>query len=177
MKQIDLSAQVGSGKHRLTITDRSDTAAGYQVTARFHLPTDKSPKEDNRPPLTINLAYEHSDLTVGDTVAVVATIVNNMPDGAPMVVLDLPIPPGFAAEIGDFDRLADNREIAKYQVTPRSVIVYLRELAPTEPLKLTYHLRATMAVKAAAPPALAYEYYDPDKQVASAKTVLSVTPR
>ena len=65
--------------------------------------------------------------------------------------------------------------IARYQVTARSVVVYLRELAPGRPLVLSYRLRATTPVKIAVPPARAYQYYNPDNQAASAPAQLVVT--
>ena len=85
-----------------------------------------------------------------------------------MVILDLPIPAGFAVDPEDLEKLvADGSGIAKYQLTPRSAIVYLRQLSPDEPLVLHYRLRATMPVKITVPPARAYEYYDPDTQVST----------
>ena len=93
---------------------------------------------------------------------------------APMVILDLPIPAGFAVDAADFETLRSSGKIAKYQTTPRSVIVYLRTLSPSEPLELVYHLRATMPVKVTAPPARAYEYYNPDRQARTAPTPMSV---
>ena len=67
--------------------------------------------------------------------------------------------------------------VARYQITPRSVIVYLRELGPEKPLVLRYRLRATMPVKTTAAPAQAYEYYNPDRRAASATARLTVGPR
>ena len=49
-----------------------------------------------------------------------------------------------------------------------------RELEPGEPLVLAYRLRATMPVKVTVPPAVAYEYYDPDTRAQSAAGHLTV---
>ena len=160
MKQIDLTAHLGAGSHRLTLTDRSGMAAGYQVVARHYVPHVVSPPPVR--PLDINLAYDRSALTVGDTLAVSASVVNNQPATAPMVVLDLPIPAGFLVQKDSSDQMVIERRIAKYQLTPRSVIVYLRELEPGKPLELTYRLRANMPVSVTARGAIAYEYYNPD---------------
>ena len=72
------------------------------------------------------------------------------------------IPGGFAIEPGELAELAGSQKIARFQITPRKAIVYLRELQPGESLELRYRLRATMPVKVAVPQAQAYEYYDPD---------------
>jgi uncharacterized protein YfaS (alpha-2-macroglobulin family) len=173
VQQIDLSSLVSEGKHLLTITDRSDTAAVYQVSLRYHLPQPKEPAGQEA--LSIELAYDKTDLRVNDTVGVTATVVNKTDEAAPMVILDLPIPAGFAMLSEDLEKLTAAETIAKYQLTPRSAVIYLRQLSPAEPLVLRYRLRATMPVKITVPPARAYEYYDPDKQVSSTVAYLTVT--
>jgi hypothetical protein len=55
---------------------------------------------------------------------------------APMVILDLPIPGGFAIDSEDLAKLVKEEKIAKFQVTARQAIVYLRGLEPGKPLKL-----------------------------------------
>ncbi len=77
-------------------------------------------------------------------------------------------------EVEDFEALCAAGKIAKCQVTPRSAIVYLRALSPTEPLELVYHLRATMPVKITALPARAYEYYNSDHQATTTATPITV---
>jgi uncharacterized protein YfaS (alpha-2-macroglobulin family) len=126
--------------------------------------------------LSIDLVYDRTNLAVGDTVTATATVVNRMATTAPMVILDLPIPPGFAVAVEDFTNLVNARTIAKSQASARSVIVYLRGLDPGKPLPLTYRLRSTMPVKVTAPAARVYEYYDPDKQGQSKSQTMTVVP-
>jgi hypothetical protein len=87
-----------------------------------------------------------------------------MKQSAAMVMLDLPVPPGFAPAPDDFAALEQAGTIARHQVRPRQVLVYLRDLAPGKPLELSYHLRAMLPAKVTALGARAYEYYDPDRQ-------------
>ena len=103
-----------------------------------------------------------------------AAVVNNMPQVAPMVILDLPIPAGFAADPDSLGRMVQSGQIAKYQITARSIIVYLRELAPAQPLNIRYRLDATMPVRITVPPARVYEYYDPSNEGSSRSTELTV---
>jgi hypothetical protein len=172
MQQMDLSTQVARGSHRLGITDRTGTATGYQATLAYHVPGADRPQ--GAEPLSIQLVYDKTTLVVDDRVRATATVTNRMADAAPMVILDLPIPAGFAVDVEDLETLRTSSKIAKYQVTPRSAIVYLRTLSPSEPLELVYHLRATMPVKITAPPARAYEYYNPDHQAQTAPTPMTV---
>src|SRR5262249_33649492 len=151
--------------------ERSQTGAGYQVAFRYHVPGQKTEKVE---PLTIDIAYDRTELEVGGTVKATATVTNRMATTAPMVILDLPVPGGFPIDSEDLAKLVKEEKIAKFQLTARQAIVYLRGLEPAKPLKLEYRLKATMPVKVTVAPARVYEYYDPDKQGRSEGTRLVV---
>ncbi len=175
VQQVDLSSLMTSGTHRLRLLDRTGTATGFQVATRYHIAGPAPAKADA--PLAIELTFDCSELKVAETLEATAVVTNNSPSAAPMVIIDLPISAGFAIEADSLDSLVAAKEISKYQLTPRSVIVYLRDLRPAAAITLKYRLRAIMPVKASSPPALVCEYYDPDKQAASAATSLTVTAR
>jgi uncharacterized protein YfaS (alpha-2-macroglobulin family) len=163
MKLLDVSSHFSAGASQtVSLTEKTKTAAGYQVILRFHLPEARVPEKAE--PLTINIDYDRTELALGDVVKAKATVTNRMPAVAPMVMLDLPVPPGFTALTDTFKALVKAGTIARYQSRPRSVLVYLRGLEPGKPLELSYTLRATMPVKAASAGGLVYEYYDPQKE-------------
>jgi hypothetical protein len=116
-------------------------------------------------------------VAVDATITATATVTNNRPDPAPMVILDLPVPAGFTLDADDFAALVQSGTIAKFQLTARSAILYLRDLKPSAPLTLRYHLHATMPVKLTVPPAQAYEYYAPTRQGSSPPVRLTVTAK
>ena len=175
VQQVDLSGQVARGSHRLQLVDGSASDSRFQVVYRYHVPDDPKAPE-SKGPLTIRLDYDRTTLAVDEFVTAKATVENRGPSVAPMVILDLPIPGGFSVEADDLAGLVAKGLLARYQVTPRSAIVYLRSLEPGKPLVLTYRLRATMPVKLAVPPARAYEYYDPERSGSSAAASLTVMP-
>ncbi len=168
LQQVDLTARFTSvGPHRLTVEDRSGTESGYQVVLRYHEPEPDRPREAEAPPLSIRLDYDRSDIAVDENITATATVVNNQREPAPMVILDLSIPAGFAIDADDLSRAVTAGTLAKFQLTARSAIVYLRQLDPGAPLTIRYHLRATMPVKLTVPAARAYDYYDPSRQGSS----------
>ena len=173
MQQVDVSSAIASGKHRLVLTDHSGGDAGYQVVFCHHVPASAN-EAKSQEPLSIVIDYDRASLKVDQSVQATARIVNHLSDTVPMVIVDLPIPGGFAVERSDFERLVRSGTIAKHQLTPRSVIVYLRQLPPGEPLRLSYSLRATMPVKVTAPAGRVYAYYDPGKKGSSLPTLLTV---
>jgi uncharacterized protein YfaS (alpha-2-macroglobulin family) len=172
---VDLSPHLANGNTRLTVTETTDTASGFQVAFRYHLPEEAKPAAAD--PLAVTLAYERTELRVEDPVKATANVVNRMKQSAAMVMLDLPVPAGFAPLAEDFTALVEKGAIARYQVRPRQVLVYLRNLEPNKPLELSYRLRATMPVQVAVPGARVYEYYDPDREGHSPGVRLTVKGR
>ncbi|MBS0203879.1 MAG: DUF1559 domain-containing protein [Planctomycetes bacterium] len=173
VKQVELGPELTTGLHRLQIIDKSGAAPGFQVDFRHHIPTAAASPDSGRP-LAIDLTYDRSELMVDQTVTAQAVVRNNSGADLPMVVLDLPIPAGFAVQTDSLDRWLAGGDIDKVQTTPRSVVLYLRSLG-TKELSLTYKLRATLPVKTTASPAIAYEYYSPENRAESkAEMVLVV---
>ncbi|HKI20179.1 MAG TPA: hypothetical protein VKA15_19980, partial [Isosphaeraceae bacterium] len=183
MRQVDLSGRVASAPaiHRLKIEDRSGTDSGFQIVLRYHEPdtVDRLDAKGDRDagPLTIHLDYDRTAIAVDETVTAVASVVNNRPEPAPMVILDLPIPAGFAIEADDLAALVKAGSIAKFQLSARSAIVYLRDLKPGASLTLRYRLHATMPVKLTVPSARAYECYDPAREGSSPTVRLTVSAK
>ena len=171
MKQVDLSSFLRSGNQTLKISEPTNAGTGYQIVLRYYT-EDELPEASDDEPLSIDIQYESQRLTVDDRITATATVVNNMDHIAPMVILDLPIPPGFELERQELDELQGSKLIAKYQITPRKAIIYLRELDQRKKLELRYRLRATMPVRVNVPPAQVYEYYDPDKRGKSQAVIL-----
>jgi len=173
MQQFDLSQMLRPGNdYQLTLTEHTDTAVGYQVTFRYHVEETTSTEAKPADALSIDVTYDRERLAVDETVAAVATVTNNMGQVAPMVIVDLPIPGGFAIDPGELDELKGSQKIAKYQITARQAIVYLRQLQPGQSLELRYRLKATMPVKVAVPDAQVYEYYNPDNKAGGGATRL-----
>jgi alpha-2-macroglobulin-like protein len=175
VQYVDLSQHIKSGATKVNIEEPSGTGSGYQLVYRHYVPGGATP-----PPtadMTIDLTYDRSRVAVGDALRVIAKVTNAGKDVAPMVILDLPIPGGFAVEVDDFAAMVQTKRIEKFQVTPRQVIVYLRLLEPGQTAELTYRLKATMPVTVSAATAKAYEYYNPSRRAASGTARLEATER
>jgi hypothetical protein len=175
MRQVDLSEHLRPGVNRLVLSESSGATPGYQVVFRYHVPQRDDPAAPPEP-LAITLDYDKTELPVKETVRARVTVTNQMKQSAPMILIDLPIPAGFAIVKEDLTELVRPNALAKVQFNARSAVIYVRELAPNDPLAFSYRLRATMPVKITAPPARVYEYYDTDKQGRSKPTKLAITP-
>ncbi len=174
MKLVDLSPDLSTSDNQLTITESSRTAPGYQVAFRYHEPGELSKPSQ---PLSIHLVYDKKKLEVGDTLKVAVRIANMRKETAHMLLAELPIPAGCTASADDFERLMEAGSIAKYQIQPNVIQVYLRELALGKPLDLSYRLSPQMPVDIQVRPARVYEYYNPDRQGFSGGARLSVVAK
>ncbi len=172
MRQVALGPNLRPGRNTVTLREPTGTGVGYQLDFSYHVGHGEAATSERS--LDIELQYDRSTLAVGDTSAVSAVVRNNTGRVLPMVVLDLPVPAGFAADARSFDDLVRQGVIAKYQITARSIVVYLRLLAPDKPLVLQYRLSATMPVRVTVSPARAYEYYDPAQIADSGPATLVV---
>ncbi len=178
LQQLDLSDRISSGIHRLGLEDRGGADSTYQVVFRYHVHEPGKAGNDQASqapePLAIRLDYDRTTLAVDDVLNATATVMNRGSQAARMVILDLPIPAGFVIEPDNLAAALKSQAIAKFQLTPRAVIVYLRDLAPQSPLVLRYRLRAAMPVKLVTPAARVYEYYNPSRHGISPAVSLTV---
>ncbi len=176
MQQLNLSSHLQGTQHTLTLRETTDTATGYQVLLRYHVPGEETEPEADEL-LKIDVTYDRTSLTVDESVLATARVTNQTGAPLPMVIVDLPIPPGFELDTTELKAMRDRGQIAKFQLTPRSAVLYLRDLSAGDPLAFEYRLRATLPVKATAPAAVVYEYYTPENRAASVPLELTVDPR
>jgi hypothetical protein len=165
MQQIDLSKFLSAGRRRLQLRNLGKVESGYQLSLRYHVP--RPEKVDPAAGLAIDVDYDRGELKADEALRATATVTNGTAATLPMILVDLPIPAGFAVERSDWQELVAAGKIAKFQTTPRQIIVYLRGVAPRESIKLPYRLTPTMPVKATISAAEVYEYYNPENRAAS----------
>jgi hypothetical protein len=177
VKQEPLTQHLKPGLNRLKMRELTETGASYQVIFRYHVPEAGQPAPDAGSPgaLGINLTYDRTTVNVGETVKATVRVSNRMKQDAAMVMIDLPVPPGFVPAAEDFAALVGKPNgIARFQASSRQVLVYLRGLPTDKPLEITYHLRATSPAKVSARGARVYEYYAPERQAVTPALAMTV---
>ena len=91
-----------------------------------------------------------------------------------MVMLDLPIPPGFNVEAGDFAEMVAKKKVQRFSVTARTATLYLGDVKPGDELTFDYVLRPRYPIRAQTPEARAYEYYTPANRAVAAPVTIVV---
>src|SRR5262249_10702427 len=134
-------------------------------------------KEPVKPLLEVNVAYDRTKLSTADLLKAKATLRYAGKVATYMVIVDLPIPPGFTVDAGDFAELVAARKVQKFSVTSRQVTLYLGDVKPGDVKAFEYGLRPRYPIKAKAPSAVAYEYYTPANRAESRPVKLLVVEK
>ena len=107
-----------------------------------------------------------------------ATVKNNLPKSAKMVMIDLGIPPGFDLLSEDLQALQEKKgHLQKFSLTATQAILYLDALAPAETYTVKFRLRAKYPIRARTFQSRVYEYYDPDVSSVAKPVQLEVGKR
>ena len=159
-KEVDL-------KSPNSVSIRFDGKGGlaYQIVGSYFVPWEKKPQIE---PLSIDVAYDRTHLPQDDIVTAAATIKNNLPKAANMVMVDLGIPPGFDLLSEDLQTYLEKSaglksgRLEKFNMTATQAILYFDSIAAGDTVVLHFRLHAKYPIRARTFQSRVYEYYDPD---------------
>ncbi|MGA2856242.1 MAG: MG2 domain-containing protein [Candidatus Sulfotelmatobacter sp.] len=165
-----------------TVGIRFDGKGGlaYQVVGSYFLPWTQKPESE---PLSIDVAYDRTHLAQDDIATATATIKNNLPKSANMVMVDLGIPPGFDLLSEDLQTYLDKSagqksgRLEKFNMTATQAILYFDSIAAGDTVVLRFRLHAKYPIRARTFQSRVYEYYDPDVNSASPPVQMEVSKR
>jgi hypothetical protein len=156
----------------------------YQVVGRFFTPWREEHEGDHEhEALTIHVAYDRTALAQNDVVTATATVRNNLPAFAKMVMVDLGIPPGFDLLSEDLQAFQEKTtgdasgRLEKFSQTATQAILYFNGLAPGQTVNLKFRLRAKYPIRAKTFESRVYEYYDPAESATAQPIELEVRER
>lgn len=136
----------------------------YQVVSSYALPWGQVPpplpeEED----LSIQVSYDRTAVRVGETLTVTVSAMLNVPGVAPLVAVELGLPPGFALAQSDLEALRDAGTLADYGLEGERLIVHLLDLSSTQLVRFVYHLSAMYPVSVSSGQARAYDVANPQR--------------
>jgi hypothetical protein len=176
LQQFDLREHLKVGANEVAIEVKGETGLMYQVVGR-HFEPHKKGKEPAKPVLEVDVAYDRTKLSTADLLKAKATLRYHGKVATYMVIVDLPIPPGFSVDAGDFAEAVAAKKVQKFTVTARQVTLYLGDVKPDSVHTFEYALKPKYPIKAKAPGAVAYEYYTPSNRAAARPTELVVAEK
>jgi alpha-2-macroglobulin-like protein len=176
MTRVDLSVFAATGSHDVKVDFAGTGKPSFNLVSSHNLPWALVPAEPTGP-LSIDVAYDKTDLFVDDTVKATVTLTNNEPVTQNMVLVTLGIAPGFSVDTDDLNQYLDSGAISKFEMTGRQLILYITALAPSSMQTFEYDLQATMPVTAVDGGAEARMYYEPEKKARAAARELRTAAR
>jgi uncharacterized protein YfaS (alpha-2-macroglobulin family) len=168
--------------HANTVEIRFNGTGGlaYQIVGSYFVPWQEKPANEA---LSINVAYDRTHLAQDDIAAATATIQNNLPKSANMVMVDLGIPPGFDLLSEDLQAYVEKSAsqktgcLEKFSQTATQAILYFNSVAPGATVTLHFRLRAKYPIRARTFQSRVYEYYDPEVSALARPVQLDVRAR
>ena len=168
--------------HANTVEIRFDGTGGlaYQIVGSYFVPWQEKPENEA---LSINVAYDRTHLAQDDVATARATIQNNLPKSANMVMVDLGIPPGFdllSEDLQEYVEKSGSQKtgcLEKFSQTATQAILYFNSIAPGATLTLHFRLRAKYPIRARTFQSRVYEYYDPEVSALARPVQLEVRAR
>jgi uncharacterized repeat protein (TIGR01451 family) len=175
LRLIELQPYTIEGDNSVSISLIGDGNLLYQIVGTYFLPWEEVILPSS-PPLSIDLQYDRTTLTVDDTILCTVTVTNNIPDSVTRIgMIDLGIPPGFRVFWEDFQKAIEEELIFKYESTNRQLSLYLHPISYGEPISITYRLQAKYPLKVSTPKSSTYDYYNPDRKDETKPVILTVT--
>lgn len=154
-----------SGSNLVEIRYDGKGTLGYQTAGQYFIPWDQ---EGNKEPFSISVNYDRTKLVQDDVVTATATMRNNLPKSANMVMVDLGIPPGFDLLSEDLQEYQEKSSklksgrLEKFSQTATQAILYFDAFAAGQTVQLKFRLRAKYPIRTRTFQSRVYEYYDPD---------------
>ncbi|MGA1870365.1 MAG: hypothetical protein ACMUJM_17635 [bacterium] len=175
VRLIDLTPYTDAGDNNISITLIGEGNLLYQIVGTYFLPW-PDVTLPTQPPLTIDLSYDRTTLTVDDTILCTVTVTNTVPDSVTKIgMIDLGIPPGFRIFWEDFEEGIEKGTIFKYESTNRQLSLYLHPVSYGRPLTMSYRLQAKYPLKVSTPKSSAFDYYNPGIRDETKPVILTVT--
>ena len=164
--QVELNEHAIEGDNTVVLEYEGLGNLMYQMTSTHYIPWTQAEPEVTGP-LTIDVAYDKTTLSVDDTIHVQVTVTNNDAGATGMVMADLGLPPGFEVDTSELNALKEAGVVQKIEKTSLNLLVYINSVMPDKPLTFGYDLVAQYPLEASAPKSEAYFYYNKEEKAES----------
>ena len=169
----DFGRYLTAGDNRVEIRTEGDDELPYSLAIDYRtLQPASSP--DSVVDLTTKL--ERGEVKMGENVRLVATVTNRTEDGQPMTLARVGLPGGLTFQTWQLKELRDKGLIGFYETRPREVILYFRDMKPSETKTIPLDLVATVPGRYVGPASQAYLYYTDEHRTWTAGLPVRITP-
>jgi len=168
------------GKHKVELRYTGTGVLDYQLVLRYYTPHMKNSDTPKQPsmavgnaPLSMRVELSATALTVDEML--VQHVFLKAGEEVMMPLVQVGVPPGFTVEKPVLDGWVAEGRIEKYEVSTRSVNLYLRRLGANEERKLSVSMTALNPGRVQIPQTTAYPYYEPEQTIQTEPMMITVT--
>ncbi len=161
------------GKNRIELRASSQAPLPFTLGVQYRALT---PAKSLEAKIALTTELERPQAKMGESVRLNVTVTNKSDKGQPMTLVRVGIPGGTSFQTWQLKELRDKGLIAFYETKPREVILYLREMKPSEELKLPIDLLAVVPGEYLAPASSAYLYYSDEHKTWVEGTRIRIDP-
>ena len=169
----DFDNKLTPGKHKITLKSKSGQALPYSLAVEYR---SNDPVSSESAVVDLKASLAKTQLKMGETVRLEAVIKNKTTTGQAMTLVRLGLPGGLTFQNWQLKELREKGQIAFFETRAREVILYFRDLKPSEIKKLAIDLVATVPGSYTAPASSAYLYYNDSHKTWAAPLAIQITP-
>ena len=167
---FDLKQVVKTGDNKVQIDFTGTGELAYQVVSVYYLPHGGSSPGG---PLGFTVSYDKTSIKVNESIKVTAKVTNSGGGKIPTVMMRIGLPPGFEVDLAELSPTKTGGVVQKVEQKKPFVVLYLGNLGSSE--SVSFSMKASLPVKAQAPPSDAYPYYTPEYNVVVDMPVVTVS--
>jgi uncharacterized protein YfaS (alpha-2-macroglobulin family) len=136
----------------------------YQVVGEYYLPWEATTVSGAvQSPMRISMHYDRNNVQTGELLGVEAQVELLGGNAAGTLIVEAGLPPGFTPMTEDLEALVESGNIQRYELTPRSILLYVTDVRADEVYTFRYRLQAQYPLEVQVPGSRAYDYYAPDQ--------------
>jgi len=169
----DLGQHLTSGKNDIALAYAGKGELPYSIAVSYR---SARPATSDKATVTLTTALQKSAVKMGETVRMDAVVKNKTKDGQPMTLARVGLPGGLTFQTWQLKELRDKKLIAFYETRAREVILYFRQLKPSEERKVPIDLVATVPGEYTGPASSAYLYYTDEHKTWNDPAKVTVAP-
>jgi hypothetical protein len=170
---LKLGEHFKAGENLVEVYHDGEGALPYSMAMEF---VADNPATDPGVVVSLSTKLARDTLKMGENVRLTATLKNTTDKGQPMTLARVGLPGGLTFQTWQLKELVDKKIIDFYETRPREVILYFRDLKPSETAAIPLELVATIPGTFTAPASSAYLYYTDDQKFWAPALAINVKP-
>jgi uncharacterized protein YfaS (alpha-2-macroglobulin family) len=168
-----LGKRFAQGRNRLEILKRGKGSLPYSVALSYRSTV---PASSARSVVALTTKLARTSVKMGETVKLTVTVTNKTNKGQPMTLARVGFPGGLTFQTWQLAELRKKGLIAFYETRAREVILYFRQLKPSQTRTIPITLVATVPGAYTAPASSAYLYYTDEHKTWTSPVKVTVKP-